>query len=359
MKIKYNLISLSAPILALFISVCITSLILIAIGKNPMETFVLMYDYGTTGKSLVSIVNRFIPLYISAIAVAIGFKMGLFNIGVEGQYLLSALLAAAIGASFSVSRPVHILLIMIIATMVSSFWAAIAGYLKVNKGIHEVISTIMLNYIGTGIIAYLLGQVFNDEDKANLIPQTTPLPETGQIPELNKILSIEDLPSLHGFLPIAIILGIIYYLLIWKTTLGYNLRITGQNQIAAKFSGVDPKRLTMLAMIISGGFAGFVGMGPLLSYHHQYSIDFPAGIGFAGIGVALLGRNHPIGMAFGAILFAFLERSSQILDLRDVPKEIETMMSALILLIVVVFYEIIRRYIVTQQIKEASKETES
>lgn len=359
MKIKYNLISLSAPILALFISVCITSLILIAIGKNPMETFVLMYDYGTTGKSLVSIFNRFIPLYISAIAVAIGFKMGLFNIGVEGQYLLSALLAAAIGASFSVSRPVHILLIMIIATMVSSFWAAIAGYLKVNKGIHEVISTIMLNYIGTGIIAYLLGQVFNDEDKANLIPQTTPLPETGQIPELNKILSIEDLPSLHGFLPIAIILGIIYYLLIWKTTLGYNLRITGQNQIAAKFSGVDPKRLTMLAMIISGGFAGFVGMGPLLSYHHQYSIDFPAGIGFAGIGVALLGRNHPIGMAFGAILFAFLERSSQILDLRDVPKEIETMMSALILLIVVVFYEIIRRYIVTQQIKEASKETES
>lgn len=359
MKIKYNLISLSAPVLALSLSVCITSLILIAIGKNPLETFALMYDYGTTGKSLVSIVNRFIPLYISAIAVAVGFKMGLFNIGVEGQYLLSALLAAAIGASFSVSRPVHILLIMIIATIVSAFWGAIAGYLKVSKGIHEVISTIMLNYIGTGIIAYLLGQVFNDEDKANLIPQTTPLPKTGQIPELNKLLSIEDLPSLHGFLPIAITLGIIYYLLIWKTTLGYNLRITGQNPIAAKFSGVDPKRLTMLAMLISGGFAGLVGMGPLLSYHHQYSIDFPAGLGFAGIGVALLGRNHPIGMAFGAILFAFLERSSQILDLRDVPKEIETMMSAFILLIVVVFYEIIRRYIVTQQIKEASKETES
>ena len=111
-------------------------------------------------------------------------------------------------------------------------------------------------------------------------------------------------------------------------------------------------------MIISGGFAGLVGMGPLLSYHHQYSIDFPAGIGFAGIGVALLGRNHPVGMAFGALLFAFLERSSQILDLRDVPKEIETMMSAFILLIVVVFYEVIRRYIVTQQIKEASKEVE-
>ena len=175
---------------------------------------------------------------------------------------------------------------------------------------------------------------------------------------MNNLLNIEDLPSLHGFLPIAIVLGLIYYFLIWKTTLGYNLRITGQNPTAAKFSGVDPKRLTMLAMVISGGFAGLVGMGPLLSYHHQYSIDFPAGIGFAGIGVALLGRNHPVGMAFGAILFAFLERSSQILDLRDVPKEIETMMSAFILLIVVVFYEVIRRYIVTQQIKEASRQVD-
>ena len=211
MKIKYNPISLSAPVLALSLSVCITSLILIAIGKNPLETFALMYDYGTTGKSLVSIVNRFIPLYISAIAVAVGFKMGLFNIGVEGQYLLSALLAAAIGASFSVSRPVHILLIMIIATMVSAFWGAIAGYLKVNKGIHEVISTIMLNYIGTGIIAYLLARSLMMKIK-QISPQTTPLPKTGQIPELNKLLSIEDLPSLHGFLPIAITLGIIYYL---------------------------------------------------------------------------------------------------------------------------------------------------
>jgi ABC-type uncharacterized transport system, permease component len=97
---------------------------------------------------------------------------------------------------------------------------------------------------------------------------------------LNNLINIEDLPSLHGFLPIAIFLGIIYYFLIWKTTLGYNLRITGQNPTAAKFSGVDPKRLTMFAMVISGGFDGLVGKGPLLSYHHQYSIDFPAGIGF-------------------------------------------------------------------------------
>ena len=346
---------MSAPLIALILAVSLTSLILLSIGKDPIETFRMMFDYGTTGKSIVSVLNRTTPLYISAVAVAVGFKMGLFNIGVEGQYLLGALLAAAIGTSFAISRPIHIFFIMLIAIVASSLWAAIAGYLKVYKGIHEVISTIMLNYIGTGLIAYLLSNIFFDENDKNAIPQTVELPESGRLPALNNLFGIEDLPNLHGFLPITILLGVIYYLLIWKTTLGYDLRVTGANPVAARFSGVDPKRLTIIAMIISGGFAGLVGMGPLLGYFHQYTIDFPPGLGFAGIGVALLGRNHPVGMFLGAILFGFLERSAQILDLRGVPKEIETMMSAFILLIVVVFYEIIRRYILTQQIKDASK----
>ena len=346
---------MSAPLIALILAVSLTSLILLSIGKDPIETFRMMFEYGTTGKSLVSVLNRTTPLYISAVAVAVGFKMGLFNIGVEGQYLLGALLAAAIGTSFAISRPIHIFFIMLIAIVASSLWAAIAGYLKVYKGIHEVISTIMLNYIGTGLIAYLLSNIFFDKDEKNAIPQTVELPESGRLPALNNLFGIEDLPNLHGFLPITILLGLIYYLLIWKTTLGYDLRVTGANPIAARFSGVDPKKLTIIAMIISGGFAGLVGMGPLLGYFHQYTIDFPPGLGFAGIGVALLGRNHPVGMFLGAILFGFLERSAQILDLRGVPKEIETMMSAFILLIVVVFYEIIRRYILTQQIKDASK----
>ena len=346
---------MSAPLIALILAVSLTSLILLSIGKDPIETFRMMFDYGTTGKSIVSVLNRTTPLYISAVAVAVGFKMGLFNIGVEGQYLLGALLAAAIGTSFSISRPIHIFFIMLIAIVASSLWAAIAGYLKVYKGIHEVISTIMLNYIGTGLIAYLLSNIFFDKDEKNAIPQTVELPESGRLPALNNLFGIEDLPNLHGFLPITILLGLIYYLLIWKTTLGYDLRVTGANPVAARFSGVDPKRLTIIAMIISGGFAGLVGMGPLLGYFHQYTIDFPPGLGFAGIGVALLGRNHPVGMFLGAILFGFLERSAQILDLRGVPKEIETMMSAFILLIVVVFYEIIRRYILTQQIKDATK----
>ena len=359
MKLRLRIASFSAPLIALAISFGLSSLILLFIGKDPIETFQIMFEYGTKGKSIVSIINRSIPLYISAIAVAVGFKMGLFNIGVEGQYLMGSLIAAFVGSQFSISTPIHVLFIILIAVSSSALWAAIAGYLKVKKGIHEVISTIMLNYIGTGLISYGLTNIFDEPGSDYELPRTPELPESGKMPPLNNLFNLEDLQDLHGFLFVAIIVGIFYYWLVWKTTLGFDLRITGSNPVAAKFSGINPNRLIVVAMVTSGGFAGLVGLGPLLGYFHRFTIDFPTGLGFAGIGVALLGRNHPFGMGVGALLFAFLERSSQILDLNDVPKEIEQMMQAFILLIVVVFYEVIRRFIVKQQIKDASKKVET
>jgi simple sugar transport system permease protein len=326
------------------------------IGEDPIETFKIMYDYGKTGKSIVSILNRSVPLYISAVAVAVGFKMGLFNIGVESQYLLGALLSAALGAAVALPSFLHITLIIFVAVISSAFWAAIAGYLKVKKGVHEVISTIMLNYIGTGIIAYLLANIFFEKvELSTTAPQTDLLPETARIPSLNAFLGIEDLPNLHGFIIGAVFIGILYYWIVWKTSLGFDLRATGSSPMAAKFSGANPARLTILAMMISGGFAGFVGIAPLTGYFFKYTTDFPSGLGFAGITVALLGRNHPVGMALGAILLSFLERSAQILDLKDVPKEIEKIMQAVIVLTVVVAYEVVKRYVTNRQIKEASK----
>ena len=165
MKIRIRILSILAPIIALFTAVLICSAILNFIDRDPVETFRSMFEYGTSGKSIVSIINRSVPLYISAVAVAVGFKMGLFNIGVEGQYLLGALLAAAFGSYFALPPAIHILFILFVALLSSGLWAGIAGYLKVKKGIHEVISTIMLNYIGTGIIAYLLAQVFFEKDE--------------------------------------------------------------------------------------------------------------------------------------------------------------------------------------------------
>ena len=246
-----------------------------------------MYDYGKTGKSIASILHRSVPLYISAVPVAVGFKLGLFNIGVESQYLMGALLSAALGAAVALPSIVHISLIIFVAILTSALWAAIAGYLKVKKGVHEVISTIMLNYIGTGISAYLLANIFFEKvELSTTAPQTDLLPETARIPSLNGVLGIEDLPNLHGFIVGAVFVGILYYWIVWKTSLGFDLRATGSSPIAAKFSGANPGRLTILAMMISGGFAGLVGMAPLTGYFFKYTTDFPSGLGFAGITVA-------------------------------------------------------------------------
>ena len=356
MNLSLKFTTLLAPVFALIVAFGLSTVMLYLIGEDPIETFKIMYDYGKTGKSIVSILNRSVPLYISAVAVAVGFKMGLFNIGVESQYLMGALLSAALGAAVALPSIVHISLIIFVAILTSALWAAIAGYLKVKKGVHEVISTIMLNYIGTGISAYLLANIFFEKvELSTTAPQTDLLPETARIPSLNGVLGIEDLPNLHGFIVGAVFVGILYYWIVWKTSLGFDLRATGSSPIAAKFSGANPGRLTILAMMISGGFAGLVGMAPLTGYFFKYTTDFPSGLGFAGITVALLGRNHPIGMAFGAILLSFLERSAQILDLYDVPKEIEKIMQAVIVLSVVVAYEVVKRYVTNKQIKEASK----
>ena len=171
------------------------------------------------------------------------------------------------------------------------------------------------------------------------------IPETGWIPSLNPMLGwfgIEPRAGtdLHGFLIIAVVLGIAYYYLVNRSRFGYDLRASGINPSAANASGVNSNGMIIKTMLISGGLAGLVGMSLLLGFYHQYPQDFPAGYGFAGIAVALLGRNNPVGMAFGAILFGFMNRSSLILDLKDVPKEIVTIIQGIVVLAVVIVYEV-------------------
>jgi general nucleoside transport system permease protein len=155
-----------------------------------------------------------------------------------------------------------------------------------------------------------------------------------------------EVPSgarLTGFLVVAVLAGLAYYLLIWRSRFGYDLRASGLNPWAAAASGVAPKAMVVKAMLVSGAFAGLVGMSQLLGDFGRFTGDFPTGLGFTGIAIALLGRNHPVGIALGALLWGFMERSAQRLDLIDVPKEIVVIMQGTIVLAVVVAYEIVRR----------------
>lgn len=349
------------PLVAVVIAFGIAAIVLILVDIDPVAAFKEMIDFGTTPESLISTVNRAIPIYVSALAVAVGFKMGLFNIGVEGAYLLAALVAGYVGALYSITPVLHIASILIVAMLVGATWNGIAGALKVTRGVHEVISTIMLNFIGFSLSAYLFLEVFLG-DSEGLSSATNPIPETGRIPSLNPVLEwfgIEPAAGfeLHGFLVIAVFLGIFYYYLVNKSRFGFDLRASGVNPSAAYASGVNPNAMVIKTMLISGALAGLVGMSLLLGEYHQYPQDFRPGLGFTGIGVALLGRNHPVGIAFGAVLFGFMERSALILDFIDVPREIVTIIQGIVILSVVIVYEVISRYVERRTVAAAARAT--
>jgi ABC-type uncharacterized transport system permease subunit len=348
-----------APLIALIIAFAIAAFAQLLVDIDPLAAYREMWSFGTTTASLISMTNRSIPLYVSALAVAVGFKMGLFNIGVEGAYLLAALFAAYVGALFAAPAVLHIFVILAVAVAVGALWNGLAGWLKVTRGVHEVISTIMLNFIAFSLSAYLFLNHFK-ADISGLTTATTLIPQSGWVPSLNPLLGwfgIEPRAGsdLHGFLIIAVLLGVFYHYLVNRSRFGYDLRASGINAPAAYASGVNPNRMVVVTMAISGGIAGLVGMADLLGFHHQYVQDFPRFYGFDGIAVALLGRNNPVGMGLGALLFGFMERAALILDLRDVPREIVTIIQGTVVLTVVIVYEIVTRYVQRRTVAAAAR----
>ena len=326
----------------------VAALILAVSGADPLVAFGNVFEFGTRLETLVETLNRATPLYLSGIAFAIAMRMNLFQIGVEGQYILASFIAAYVGAGIgSMFPPLHVAIILLVAMAVGAAWAGLAGLMKVTRNVHEVISTIMLNAIAVGgVVSFLLGRWKIESE--SLDTRLGDIPTSGWIPSLNPLVELvtRDIRrvELTGFILVAAVVGVAYHLLINRTRLGFDLRATGANPWAAEASGVPPKRTIVLAMLLSGAVAGLVGMADLLSDQHFYSLRFPQGLGFAGIAVALLGRNHAVGAAFAAIGFGWLQRASGVLEVRgDAPREIVTIMEGVIILFAVVAYALAQR----------------
>ncbi|MEV7091535.1 ABC transporter permease [Amycolatopsis sp. NPDC051045] len=325
------------PLLAIVFAVLLSAIALIISGADPLQAYGTMISQMFKGSTAVDTVNLATVYYLSGLAVAIGFQMNLFNIGVEGQYRFAAVVAAIAGGAMKLPPVIHVVAILVVAVLAGMAYAAVPAVLKVTRGVSEVISTIMLNAIVAGIIAFLINADQFGVQTGNNIG-TRVIEPSGRIPGIPL-----GSGTLFGFVLVAAVVGVAYWFMLNRTRFGFELKASGESTTAAAAGGVSAKKMTLIAMLLSGGVAGLVAMPELLGRDYNYGITATQMYGFTGIAVALLGRNHPGGIALGALLWAFLDTSAVSLEQINVSKEIATIMQGIIVLSVVVAYEVVRR----------------
>ena len=342
-----------SPLVAVLAAFIVGGLIVLLIGDNPFETFALLI--GNSFGSLNALgYTLFIatPLIFTGLAVAVAFRCGLLNIGAEGQLYVAAFVTAWVGIKFGgtvvnvfgesvnyswTSLPAILLipLCILAAIVAGGIWGAIPGILKAKFGSHEVINTIMLNFIAVALVSYFTQYYY--KQAGDPIMQTVPVGEAAQIPRISQFI-----PGMPDFVPLsvafllAILMCILVYIFLWKTKWGYELRAVGENPSAAEYGGISPQKQIIIAMTISGALAGMVAIGEVMGYRYRYYHDFSDGWGYLGIAVALLGRNHPLGIFIAAIFFAVLKRGGIFVDMetRYVSKDLVEVLQALVILFV-------------------------
>ncbi|MBB6350615.1 ABC transporter permease [Nonomuraea muscovyensis] len=360
------LLTVAGAMVAIVLAVAISSVAISAAGASPQAAFAALFNFGETERAVVNgitqMINRAVPLFIAGLAVAVGFRMNLFNIGVEGQYRIAAICAAYVGTLFTAPAPIQILVIIVVAAAVGGLYALIPALMKVGRGVNEVISTIMLNYIAINLAAFLVRGPFTGTRAEGQLTTSTPtLPESAWFPNLNVLFEMLGLPAprgggLWGFLVVAILLGVGVWVLLERTRFGFEVKASGLNASAALASGVNPKKMVISAMVLSGAIAGLIGLPEILGDKHNFGSNFTPGLGFLGIAVALLGRNRPAGIAVAALLFGFLDRAQGPLQFANVPPSVIAIMQGVIVLLVVVANEITSRMALRREERRAAQQ---
>ncbi|MBX3015588.1 MAG: ABC transporter permease [Caldilineaceae bacterium] len=285
---------------------------MVLFGDNPIDAYQGLFS-GALGnaRGWASTVRRMTPLILTGLSVAVAFKAGLFNIGASGQFLIGTVSAAAVGIAFEgLPMVIHLPLAILAGIGGGVIWGAIPGLLKVYTGAHEVIVTIMLNYIASNFAGWTV--------YAGGTQGQTPGPlwdrTAGAVSETPDILASARLPYLidapyrvhWGFL-LALVVALLIWWLIYKTIIGFEIRTVGQNLKAARYAGIRVNGTIVLAMALAGGLAGLAGTIEVLGVNHKFAPEFTGSVGFDGITVALLGQTHPLGVVLASFMFGTLD----------------------------------------------------
>lgn len=328
---------LSIPVLAVFTALLIGALIILLSGGNPIVGYIGLFE-GAFGKarSLSDTAVAVTPYIFAGLAVALGFRGGLFNIGVEGQIFIGSICAAWVGYAITgLPWIMHMPLAILAGCLGGAICAGIPGFLKAKTGAHEVITTIMINYMAISFTNWLVTGPM--QDPATIVPQTRRILPTAELPALFAPYRIH-----WGFI-LAILIAIGVYWLLWRTVLGFEIRTVGANPDAAHYAGIHVGRTIVITMMLSGSLAGAAGAIEVVGLNRYFSPAFSIGYGFDSIAVAVLGKNHPFGVVAGALLFGALNNGANLMQLRtQAPIFVISIVQALILMFVAAD-EIVRR----------------
>lgn len=298
------------PLVNLAAAFIVSGLVFVAIGESPFESVAIMingaFGYGSGIGYTLFYTTNFI---FTGLAFAVAFHAGLFNIGAEGQAYLGGLGVALVCLGLEAwPMAILILLAIIASALFGAAWAFIPAYLQAQRGSHVVITTIMFNFIASALMIYLLVSVLSPAGSMN--PETRTFAENARLPFIHDILAQIGIKIARTPLNLSFIWALIcafgVWVLMWHTTLGYELRVLGANPSAAAYAGMKPKRLIVIAMLISGGLSGFLALNEIMGAQQRLLLEFTAGYGFVGIAVALMGRSHPFGIIPAALLFGAL-----------------------------------------------------
>ncbi len=299
-------------------------------GENPWHVLVILVRGAFGSREALGMTLFYsTPLIFTGLSVAVAFHAGLFNIGAEGQLTLGALAAAAVGAVWSgLPWPMAPALAGAAAVLAGTIWGVIPGWLRARRGSHEVINTIMLNLIASGLAGYVTLYLLKNPDSQN--PETRPI---GAGYAIHQFRAFGE-AHVSTALPLALFVSALVWVLLWRTALGFEIRAVGQSESAARAAGIDVGKIRIIALATAGGLAGLVGVGEVLGNAGKFVMEFSPGYGFLGIAVALLGRNQPVGIVAAALLFGALHKGTRDLDLETehITNELSLVLQALIIL---------------------------
>ena len=342
---------LVVPLLAVFTAIIIGGVVIALAGGDPFIAYLGLFQgaFGTP-QALSETTVWATPYIFAGLAVALAFKGGLFNIGAEGQLAFGAVASALVGYGLPAVIPnlspwVHIPLTVLVGILAGAVWAAIPGWLKARFGGHEVINTIMMNYIALNITSYLLNGPMKDTNPLNVSARTPLIAPSAQIPNIFPGFRFQ-----WGFI-LALLVAFAVWWLLWKTTLGFEIRTTGTNPNAARYAGIKVGRVIITTMMLSGALAGFAGAIEVTALNFRHELGFSVGYGFDAIAIALLGKTHPAGVVLSALLFGAMKNGATRMQfLSQIPTDVISVIQALILLFVAA--DAIIRFIYRVKVKE-------